>query len=198
MIIVIINMGLLKYFRAKSGVKVGDIMTRNFVSVKPDTSLKDCAREMIKKRVGSLVLKEDQKLYGLITEKDVIWALTKSQNLNKIKAKDISSRKVATIKPGADLYEALERMKKLKFRRLPVVVDGNVIGMLTLKDILKINPALFTNINEVEKIKEETEKLRRIKGSKWIKDGMCEECGDFNVLYKVDARLLCEQCKDAI
>jgi len=192
-------MGLLNFLKAKSGVKVGDIMTRNFVAVKPDTSLKECAREMIKKRVGSLVLKEDQKLYGLITEKDIIWALTKpSSDLNKIKAKDISSRKIATIKPGADLYEALQRMKKMKFRRLPVVVDGNVIGMLTLKDILKINPALFTNINEVEKIKEESEKLRRIKGSKWVKEGMCEECGDFNVLYKIDSRLLCEPCKEAM
>ena len=192
-------MGLLNFLRTKSGVKVGDIMTRNFVAVKPDTSLKDCAREMIKKRVGSLILKEDQKLFGLITEKDIIWAMTKSSSdLNKIKAKDISSRKVATIKPSADLYEALQRMKKLKFRRLPVVVDGNIIGLLTLKDILKIEPALFTNIKEVEKIKEESEKLRRIKGSRWVKEGMCEECGDLNVLYKVDSRLLCESCKEAI
>jgi CBS domain-containing protein len=184
----------------KSGIKVGDIMTRNFVSVNPDTNLVDCAKEMMKKRVGSLVLKEDQKLIGLLTEKDIIWAMSKKsgRDLRKIKARDIASRKVATIKPSSDLYEALQRMKKLKFRRLPVVIKGNVIGMLTLKDVLRIEPALFTDINQFEKVKEESEKLRRIKGTKWSKEGVCEECGGFDLLYKLDGMLVCESCKDAM
>ncbi|MBU3912743.1 MAG: CBS domain-containing protein [Nanoarchaeota archaeon] len=182
----------------KSKIKVGDIMTRNFVSVSSSTNLIDCAKEMMKKRVGSLVLREGQKLVGLLTEKDIIWALTKTKNknLDAIKAKDVASKKVAVIKPGADLYEALGRMKKLKFRRLPVVVNGSVIGMLTMKDILRIDPTLFADINFAEKIREESEKLKRMKTARWIKEGMCEECGNFNILYKVDERLLCEPCKE--
>jgi len=182
----------------KSKIKAGDIMTRNFVSVSPSTNLIDCAREMTKKRVGSLVLRDGQKLVGLLTEKDIIWALTKTKNKNlgNIKARDVASKKVAVIKPSADLYEALARMKKLKFRRLPVVVNGNVIGMLTLKDILRIEPALFADINFAEKIREESEKLKRMRNVRWIKEGMCEECGNFNILYKVDERLLCEPCKE--
>jgi len=189
---------LFNFFRTKSGIKVGDIMTRNFVSVKPETNLISCAREMMKKRVGSLVLKDGQKLAGLLTEKDIIWALTKKsqKDLSKIKAKDIASRKIATIKPSSDLYEALQRMKKLKFRRLPVVVDGNVIGMLTLKDVLRIQPELFSDINKVGQIREESEKLSRMKGEKWVKEGVCEECGNFDILYKIDSRLMCLACKD--
>lgn len=184
----------------KTGIKVGDIMTRNFVSVNPDTDLINCAREMIKKRVGSLVLKEGQKLIGLLTEKDIIWAMTKkgAKGLNKIKARDIASRKISTIKPSVELYEALQRMKRLKFRRLPVVVNGNVIGMLTLKDILRIEPSLFSDIGQIEKIREESEKLRRLKGEKWFKEGICEECGDFDILYKIDNRLMCMACKEAM
>jgi len=187
-------------FKAKSGIKVGDIMTRNFVSVNPNTNLVECAREMMKKRVGSLILKEGQKLVGILTEKDIIWAMTKkgAKSLNKIKAGDIASKKIATIKPSSDLYEALERMKKLKFRRLPVTVDGNVIGMLTLKDVLRIEPSLFSDINKVEQIREESEKLSRMKGEKWVKDGVCEECGNFDILYKIDNRLMCLACKEAM
>ena len=175
-------------------------MTRNFVAVKPDANLINCAREMMKKRVGSLVLKDGQKLSGLLTEKDIIWAMTKkgAKGLDKIKAGDVASKKIATIKPGADLYEALQRMKKLKFRRLPVTVDGNVIGMLTLKDILRIEPSLFSDINKIEQIKEESEKLKRMKGERWIKDGVCEECGNSDILYKIDSRLMCLACKDAM
>jgi signal-transduction protein with cAMP-binding, CBS, and nucleotidyltransferase domain len=145
-----------------------------------------------------LVLKNGQKLSGLLTEKDIIWAMTKkgAKGLDKIKAEDVASKKIATIKPGADLYEALQRMKKLKFRRLPVVVDGNVIGMLTLKDVLRIEPSLFSDINKIEQIKEESEKLKRMKGERWVKDGVCEECGNFDILYKVDSRLICLACKD--
>lgn len=189
---------IFNFFKTKSGVKVGDIMTRNFVSVNPDTNLVNCAREMMKKRVGSLVLKDGQKLAGLLTEKDIIWAMTKkgARGLDKIKARDVASKKIATIKPGADLYEALQRMKKLKFRRLPVTVDGNVIGMLTLKDVLRIEPSLFSDINKIEEIREESEKMKRVKGEKWVKEGVCEECGNFNVLYKVDNRVICLECKD--
>jgi len=175
-------------------------MTRNFVAVKPDANLVDCAREMMKKRVGSLVLKDGQKLMGLLTEKDIIWAMTKkgAKGLDKIKARDVASKKIATIKPGADLYEALQRMKKLKFRRLPVVINGNVIGMLTLKDVLRIEPSLFSDINKIEEVREESEKLKRMKGEKWVTDGICEECGNSDVLYKVDNRTICLQCKDAM
>lgn len=182
----------------KSGIKVGDVMTRNFVAVSPTATLTECAREMTKKRVGSLILKEGQKLVGLLTEKDIIWAITKTgnKNLGNIQARDVASKKVTTIKPGADLYEALQRMKKLKFRRLPVVVEGNVLGMLTLKDVMRIEPSLFADINFAEKIKEESDKLKRAKGERWIKEGMCEECGNFNILYSVDNRLICEPCKD--
>lgn len=180
------------------GIKVGDVMTRNFVSVSSETSLTDCAKEMMKKRVGSLILKDSNKLVGLLTEKDIIWALTKTGNKNfsKIKAGDVASRKIATIKPGAELNEAMSRMKKLKFRRLPVVSGGNVLGMLTLKDILRISPELMVDVDFSGKIKEESEKLKRMKNTRWIKEGECEECGNFNILYKTDGRLMCEQCRE--
>ena len=182
--------------KEKSGIKVGDIMTRNFVSINPDINLIECAREMTKKRVGSLILKEGQKLTGLLTEKDILWALTKADDLKKIKASDIASRKVATIKPSADLYEALGRMKKLKFRRLPVVVNGNLIGMLTLKDILRMEPGLFTDISFAENMKEESGKRNKLNVEKRGGEGMCEECGNIDSLYKIDGRMLCNACRD--
>lgn len=185
----------------KIGIKVGDIMTRNFISVKPETPLIDCAKEMMKKRVGSLILRENNKLKGIITEKDIIWAMTKKsrKDLKDIRAREIAPRKLITIKPSADLYDALQKMKKHKFRRLPVIIKGNVIGILTLKDVLRIEPALFETASEIMQIKEESEKLKRLKpGVTWKKEGPCEECGDYALLYKVDNRLLCEGCSEAM
>lgn len=189
------------------GIKVGDIMTRNFVSVKPETNLIECAKNMIKKRVGSLILIENKKLRGLVSERDVIWALAKKpqESLKKIEAKDVASRKTVTIKPSADLYDAIRKMKKSGYRRLPVVVKDNVIGILTIKDILRVEPSLMESAREIMEIREEGQKLKKrealVRGAtwpRWYKEGMCEECGNFDVLYKVDNRLLCEPCREAM
>ena len=70
--------------KPKIGIKVGDIMTRNFVSVKPILSVSDCAREMIKKHVGSLVVQENQVLKGILTEKDIVRASVETVAENSV------------------------------------------------------------------------------------------------------------------
>lgn len=183
------------------GIKVGDMMTREFVHVSPNTSLRDCAKTMIKKKVGSLIVHSEGELEGILTEKDILWVVVKKnqKELDKLKAKDIMKKKVVTIKPGADVIEALKRVKEFKVRRLPVVEEGRVIGMLTIKDILKIDPSLFEMLQETEKIKEETRKLSvKGKAEKYegeVKSGRCSGCGAFGPLYKNSFNnYLCEGC----
>ncbi|MCR4284443.1 MAG: CBS domain-containing protein [archaeon] len=180
----------------ESGVKVGDIMTRNFVHVTPETDLLSCARTMIKKRVGSLIIKEGDKLKGILTEKDIIWAIVKKSksDLKGIFAKDLMKRKVVTIKPSADLAEAMRRLRKKKVRRLPVVENGLVIGMLTYKDILRIDPGLYDLISQNFSIREEAKKLKRRFMAISRGHGTCEECGEHGVLFKTDMQSLCESC----
>ena len=190
----------------KIGVKVGDVMTREFIFVSPDTPVSVCSKIMIAKKVGSLIVKTGQKLEGITTEGDIIKAIAKSKNLSKIKARDIMTKNVMTIGPSEDMYEALKKMRGKKIRWLPVTVKGNVIGMLTVKDILRIEPSLFDIVSEFTPIKEEAEKFKAIalrkkrkaeaEGELWSKEGECEECGAYGVLYNVDGRMLCEDCKD--
>lgn len=184
-------------------VVVADVMTRNFVSVTPDTNLLDCAKKMVKSKVGSLVLVENKRLVGFIAESDILWALVKKSkaDLSKIIAKDIAVKKIATIKPEATLEETIQKMKKLKFKRLPVIKDNEIVGLVTIKDILNFNPEIYPELEELSKIKEESEKLKRIKEAKvksFNKEGICEECGCTDILYKIDGRLICESCKNSI
>ena len=123
--------------------------------------------------------------------------------LKNIKAKDLAKKKVTTIKPSADLYEALQKMRKSKYRWLPVVVKGKLSGFLTLKDILRIEPSLFeiAHSHGAFQIKEEEDKMkrkefRRREREGWLNEGMCEECGNFDSLYKIDGRMICEGCRE--
>jgi len=176
-------------FSFKVGIKVGDIMTRDFVSTELDALVLDSIKLMVKKRVGSLVVEENDVLKGILTEKDIMWALSKQKDLTGVKVGDICIRKITTIKPSADIYDAVRLMKKVKFRRLPVTSNKKVIGYLTLKDILRVQPTLF-------QIAKEGYALVGRVVSDVIGEGVCEGCENFGLLYKVDGRKVCENCMD--
>ena len=150
----------------KTGIKTGDIMTRIFVSILPNTTVSQCSKEMLSKKVGSLIVKDGQKLLGILTEGDIIKAIAKRKDLTKIKAKEVMTKKVVTVSPNEDLYVALKKMKGKKIRWLPVVVKGRVIGLITIKDIIVLEPKLFDIVAEFTPIREEAKKIKLIKARK--------------------------------
>jgi CBS domain-containing protein len=172
--------------KIKLGITVGDVMARNFVSVKPDISVLAAIDLMVKKRVGSLIIQEKGILKGIITEKDIMWALSKKRDLEGVKVSDISTRKITTIRPSADIYDAVKVMKKSKYRRLPVVVKKKVIGYLALKDILRIQPELF----DLARHGFEKHEVGTV-----IKEGICEKCEKYELLYSKEDKLVCENCR---
>jgi CBS domain-containing protein len=93
-------------------VSVGDIMTRSFVSVRPTESLFNCIKTMVKHRVGSVLITEDSKLLGILTERDLFKSILKKSNLTKTRAIDIAVKKVAVIKPSATLAQAFQKMRE--------------------------------------------------------------------------------------
>jgi CBS domain-containing protein len=182
-------------------IQVADVMTRNPIIIDPETNLLECAKQMVKNRTGSLVLVEDNILKGFISEHDILWALVKKSkdDLANIKAIDISPRKIAVIKPSATLRQAFEKMKNLKFERLPVVKEKEFLGLITIKDILNFNPEFYPELEELSQIREETEKLKRIKKvrtSMPVREGLCEECGNTELLYHSRGMLICGSCRD--
>jgi len=185
--------------KMKIGVKVGDLMTRDLITVDSDANLVDCSRKMSERNVGLLIVKEKSRLVGMLTEKEIIWALTKKNNLSRVRAGDVMLRKLTTIKPSRDVYDALLRMKKHNVRWLPITIRKNVIGLITINDILKVEPALFEIALGNFKVKEMEDKMRRREKSlsgemAWTAEGECAECGAFGLLYRVNQGHLCENC----
>jgi len=181
-------------------VLVSDVMTRSPITVSPETNLLECAKKMVRKKVGSLILVEKNKLVGIISEKDILWALIKKSkdDLSKIKAIAISPKKIATIKPNFTIKETLAKMKKFKFDKLPVIQEGDLVGIITARDIFNFQPELYPELEEFAQIREESQKLKRIKKAKDVKEGVCEECGKFDFLYRVHGNLICENCRDSL
>ena len=185
-----------------SKILVSDIMTREPIVIGPDANLLECAKKMVQKKTGSLLLLNKKRLVGLISRHDILWALIKKskEDLSKIQAKDISPKKIAVIKPSASLDEALKKMKDSKFERLPVVDNNELVGIVTIRDILSFHPEIYPEIEEFAKIREESKKLKLVQKAKekmLSEEGICEECGNHDVLYKVNGMLICESCKNS-
>lgn len=183
-------------------VTVADVMTREPITVKPNTSLLECAKKMVRKRIGSLLIVEKGKLLGFISEKDILWALIKKshKDLSKINAIDISPKKLTTVKPTATIEEAINKMKNKKHDRLPVVEKEELLGFVTVKDILNFHPEFYPELDEIDAIREEQEKLKRIEKAKSDntgKEGICEECGSRNFLVRSNGMLVCQSCRDS-
>jgi len=180
-------------------ITVAEIMTRNPIIVKPDISILECAKKMVRKRVGSLIIADKKKFLGLISNRDILWALVKKHNvdMSNIKAIDISPKKVVTIKSSATINEVINKMKKVKFFRVPVVRNKEVVGIVTMRDVLSFHPELYRELGEFEQIREETEKINRLKQAERreiVTDGICEECGERGSLYRENGVLMCSSC----
>lgn len=179
----------------KTGFKVCDAMTREPIVVSPDSTLQDCARVMHEEHVGAVLVKDGKKLAGIITEQDIV---RKSVILNEMpskkKAGDIMEKKVNTIEPHHDIYDALSQMRDLNIRHLPVVDEGEMVGLLTLKDILKIQPQLFELLAEKIELREQE---RKPLDNQAEKEGVCNQCGKYaDELFSQEGALVCKDCRE--
>ena len=176
-------------------IDVSDIMTRNPLTVSPETNLFDCVKKMLKNKLVSLPIVQEGKLLGLITQRDILWTLIKLKrifDLKKIKAIEVSPKKLVTLSPNMPIEKAIKKMRK--YYRLPVIINGKLVGIVAARDILNFNPEFYPEFKELSKIREESEKLKRLKLKHRPPEGICEECGNYGSLFSEDGELLCGQC----
>ena len=115
---------------------VRDAMTPNVRSAAPTDSLADAAQTMKQEDVGSLPVVEDDRLIGILTDRDIVLrAVAERVDPQSINVGEVASRDLVTVEPEQDLDEALALMARDRVRRLPVVEDGRLVGMLAQADV---------------------------------------------------------------
>ena len=127
----------------RTNIKVMDAMTKRPIVVSPNNTVIECTRLMLDKHVGSLLVKEDEKLLGFLTERDLVKMISLGIDPRTTEVKRIMTTRIVTITPEKDIYEAIILMNKENLRRLPVILNDRIIGLITLRDILTIQPTLF-------------------------------------------------------
>ena len=181
----------------KTGITVMDAMTEKPIVLPPSDSIKHCSEEMAKHHVGTIIVKENEKVIGVIAEQDIVRKIiAKGLDPYKMKLKEVMETKLVTITADTDIFDALMKMKDLNIRHLPVIDNDKMIGLITLKDILKIEPQLFELMVEKFELKEEERKpIHHFNPS----EGICQLCGEYSEkLNHIGNSLVCDKCKKEV
>jgi CBS domain-containing protein len=115
---------------------VRDVMTAKVQTVRQEQPVVEAARLMRTQDVGSLPVVENGRLVGTLTDRDIVLrAVAEGADLNAVRVGDITSREPITVSPEQGLDDALSLMATHRVRRLPVVEDGALVGIVAQADV---------------------------------------------------------------
>jgi CBS domain-containing protein len=115
---------------------VREVMTPGVRTVSPAQSLTEAAEVMKGEDVGSVPVVEEGRLAGILTDRDIVTrAVAEGRDPQSVKVNEIVSRELVTVEPEQDVDEALALMAQHQVRRLPVVEQGELVGMLAQADV---------------------------------------------------------------
>ncbi len=173
-------------------VFVRDIMSRPPITARESDTTMTAAKLMVKHDVGCIIIIDKAgKPSGIITERDIVERVA-SKNLvpSDVKVTDAMSKPIIGVLPTTGVNDAAKQMNQSKIRRLAVIDGGKLVGILTMKDILEVTPALMDLISEKS----------RVAGldsprSKSSLAGYCDNCETWSEdLVQKEGVFLCREC----
>jgi CBS domain-containing protein len=117
---------------------VREVMKKTLYSVDPSTTVGEAISLMAQNRIGSALIMEGGKLIGIFTERDTVRAISQSHDAPTHEISSWMTRDPRTVSPDIEVDDALRTMLDNGFRHLPVVERGEVIGMVSMRDLAEL------------------------------------------------------------
>ncbi len=114
---------------------IRETMSTNLITVAPTATVAEAATVMGGRHAGSALVVEEGRLAGIFTERDVIRALASDFDASHHTVAEWMTRNPETVGPGADVRQALDRMLAEGFRHMPVMDDGELVGVVSIRDL---------------------------------------------------------------
>lgn len=118
---------------------VNEVMSKKLLTLDKSTSLQEAAEHMKKLNVGCVIVTEDSKPIGIITERDFVTKIAAEGRPLFTEIKEVMSSPLITIDPEETIWEASELMKEKLIHKLPVKENDEIVGIITTTDIVKIS-----------------------------------------------------------
>ena len=128
---------------SKVTMKAANVMVKNVLTVDEEASVKEAANIMNRFEIGSLIATRKGKPTGIITERDLLKRIiSEGRDAKKTTVKEIMSSPLITISPDKDLERAAALMFEKKIKKLPVIEQKHLVGMVSLTDIARVQPMI--------------------------------------------------------
>ncbi len=174
----------------KARVPVVEIMSTSPITIPVDATVAEAASVMRDREVGSLIVLEDNRPIGIVTERDVVTKVAAGDLSSKgTSVRDIMTSPLVAVHPHQEVAEAAKIMAARRIRRLPVIKEGKLVGMLTENDVIRVWPQLIEVTREWDRAGLETQFAKGV-------EGHCEACGVYSTHLVWDRNLLvCPDCR---
>jgi CBS domain-containing protein len=122
-----------------------DVINRKLVTVEPDTSISDVAKTMAREDVGCVLVLDNNKPRGLITDRDIVMrCIAKNIDVDDCTVENVMTESLQTVKETDGIFDCIETMRGAGVRRIPVVNDRNqVVGIISFGDLLAVLSSEF-------------------------------------------------------
>jgi len=128
-------------------MQVKQAMTKNVLVTNPNTNIRDVAKVMTEHRIGCLVVMENKKIVGIITELDIIWkVVAEDKDPNTTTVGDIMTKEVYTVQADQTLEEASHIMVEHEIKKLPVLEKDKLVGIITATDMISVQPKMIETL----------------------------------------------------
>jgi CBS domain-containing protein len=141
-------------------VQVRDVMTEATITDTPTDNLRTAAERMWREQTGSLLVTQDGRLIGIITERDVLRAVALGADPDRATVDEAMTVDVFTVGPDMQLHVAAREMAARWIRHLPVLDSGQLLGVVSMRDITGVFGALGAGDSEID-IEHEFDQLVR-------------------------------------
>ena len=125
-------------------LRVEDVMVKDVIKINEDVTIKEAAGLMNKYEIGCLIAVKKGKVSGILTERDLLKrVVAESKDASKLRVRDVMTSPLIVAEAKMDLGEAVKLMFHRKIKKLPVVEDKRLIGLVSLTDIARFQPHMM-------------------------------------------------------
>jgi CBS domain-containing protein len=144
-------------------LKVEDVMVEDVVTVEADANVKRAVELMNKYEIGCLIVTKRGNPVGIVTERDMLTrVLAESLSPEKTKIADVMSRPLIVADPHMDIEQAARLMFKMKVKKLPVVSNGKLVGLVTLTDLARFQPQVIKILKKIQTMETAPKRMKKV------------------------------------
>ncbi|MBS7616010.1 CBS domain-containing protein [Candidatus Bathyarchaeota archaeon] len=138
-------------------------MIKEVVTIDENSTVKEAAEVMNKFEIGCLIAVRKGKAVGIITERDLLKrVVAEAKDVGKTKVKDVMSSPLVVVEPGMELEEAVKLMFQMKIKKLPVVDEKRLVGLVTLTDIARFQPQMIKILKQLAKRQSAPKSMKKV------------------------------------